>query len=379
MSGQSRESSHRQLRDGFASPPPRNRFVRLIFSWLAGAAVGTLLIAVTSPAFVRSYLPLHVDPLRGVWTLQPNQIYRWRSEGYANTHVGPLGMPGQSEIAPPDDPRLKIALWGDSQAEGVCVADAEKLHAEIERQIEAAAIVYPFARSGEDAAVWLTQMPAVERELGVDAHIVLIVDLPDLLTAPDAPLAPADPDPRTAIAAWLPAFVIHAARHLLTEADELTPRKLRFSLGPVTNPPLGQPPPSSEAAEWTFAVEAIAEAADSPLVIVYAPHAPQIIGGRIQRTDSAREEFEAMKVAAAARGITVIDMSSKFRTAVEAGVWPRGFHNGQIGSGHLNANGYRLIAKAVAEVISDPMIVKSFDGTAATASEVQRSIFNRED
>ncbi|MGB1816105.1 MAG: hypothetical protein ACPHJ3_12185, partial [Rubripirellula sp.] len=51
----------------------------LLGRWLLGVVVGTCLIAGTSPFFLRSYLPLNADPVRGVWTLPPDSEYRWRS------------------------------------------------------------------------------------------------------------------------------------------------------------------------------------------------------------------------------------------------------------------------------------------------------------
>ena len=334
--------------------------LRRLGNWIVGTLVGTLLIALTSPLFVRSYLPLQIDPVRGVWTLPPQQTYRWRSEGYANTFIGPLGMPGRRTL-PSSDPRsIRIALWGDSQAEGVCVTDDLKLHAQIERESDGTCAVIPLARSGEDAAVWVTQIPEVERQLGVDAHLILVVDLPDLLSAPLAPLPPVAGDPsRASIAASLPAFVIQAARNLLTEADQQTPRKLRFTVGPP--PRLDESAEQSEGAapqqaegsddRWREAIDAIRAATKLPVVIAYAPHAPLIVGGTAQLTNAAEGDFLAMQAAASARGLTVIDLSDPFRDAVTTGIWPRGFHNGYIGSGHLNSDGYQIIARHVAEAI----------------------------
>ena len=105
----------------------------LLCRWAVGIALGTGLIAVSSPLFVRSYLPLNADPVRGIWTLPSGTEYRWRSEGYANTSIGPHGMPGkkvlqsQARSKPSEvhgfqsdsvDPNaaVRIALWGDSQA-----------------------------------------------------------------------------------------------------------------------------------------------------------------------------------------------------------------------------------------------------------------------
>ena len=333
---------------------------RKLGNWIRGTLAGTLIVALTSPLFVRSYLPLQVDPVRGVWTLPPQHTYRWRSEGYANTFIGPLGMPGRRTLPPGESGSVRVALWGDSQAEGVCVTDDLKLHAQIERECGGKCTVFPLARSGEDAAVWLTQIPEVERQLRVDVHLILIVDLPDLLTAPLAPLPPVAGDhAQASIAASLPAFVIQAARNLLTEADQQTPRKLRFTVGPA--PRLSETVGRSEDTvtqrgeglddRWREAVDAIRAATELPVVIAYAPHAPQIVGGQADLTNAAESDLLTMQSAASARGLTVIDLSDPFRDAVNAGIWPRGFHNGYIGSGHLNSDGYQIIARHVAPAI----------------------------
>ena len=115
---------------------------QLIIRWIGGSLVGTLIIALTSPLFVRSYLPLQLDPVRGVYTMTPERLFRWRSEGYADTHIGPQGMPGRRSL-PNDDRKLRVALWGDSQAEGVCVDDGQKLFAQMEQIKPTALSVLP--------------------------------------------------------------------------------------------------------------------------------------------------------------------------------------------------------------------------------------------
>jgi hypothetical protein len=317
---------------------------------------------------VRTYAPLHASQARGVWTLPAGHTYRWRSEGYADTEIGPLGMPGKLSIAQRDDGFVSVALWGDSQAEGVCVADDEKLFAQAERlsaeeyrrggRLE----VYPFARSGEEAADWVTQMPAVEREVELDIHVLLIVDLDDLLAAPEAPIPPpseADVEQaNAAIAARLPAFVIQAARHLLTESDETTRRKLRFMIGPIA---ADDPRQSSvwgprRDADWIAATTAIRRASEKPIVILYAPPAPQIIDGKVIVEDDGAADFEVMRVAAEAAGLIVIDTREQLRQSARQGRWPRGFHNGLIGQGHLNANGNTVVALELIDAVLDSRI-----------------------
>lgn len=334
---------------------------RLIRRWLLGTLVGTLLVAISSPLFVRSYTPLTIDEARGVWTLTPATDYRWRSEGYATTKIGPLGMPGRTSMDV-GDVKVRIALWGDSQAEGVCVADRHKLFAQIEQLSGDEHAVFPLARSGEDASVWLTQMPPIEESLKVDAHVMLIVDLPDLLPAVEAPLAPPDQSTqrsRIAIAKLFPAFMIQAVRHLTEKEGQK--RRLRFSLGPVAGPQDSLGPGMTElqvtgpqvtgppaATDWKLPIEAVAESTTRPVWIVYAPPAPIVIDGKVQ-SDSRSDEFVAMRSAAVEAGIHVIDLSRDFENSVREGVWPHGFHNGQIGVGHLNQDGYWLIAKRLVE------------------------------
>lgn len=365
----------------------------LLWRWLLGAVVGTSLIAVTSPLFLRSYLPLNADPVRGVWTLPPDSEYRWRSEGYADTSVGPWGMPGkttelansserigellgtmqQSQMSP-----LKIALWGDSQAEGVSVGDADKLFAKIEGASGGELNVYPLARSGEDAADWVTQMPRVEEQLGIDQHVILVVEPTDLLAAVEAPVAsPSANDAsaaNAALAAKLPAFVIQAARNVLREPDGATPRRLRFAVGPVNkaSSPLvtNSETESSKQIEssdksgdslsrddrdlWLNALTAIRNATELPVVFLYAPLSPQIIDGKIRWQDPTADQFLLLQQAAEELKMSVVDARDELRNSVASdGRWPHGFHNGRMGTGHLNQVGNQVLAAKLVEGFSD--------------------------
>lgn len=348
----------------------------LVTTWLIGAITGTLLIALTSPLFVRSYAPLHADAVRRVWTLPPGQTYRWRSEGYANTSIGPHGMPGRTSLDGPKNPAgpktaagpgewgTRLALWGDSQAEGVCVADQQKLFARIEAQTDDKIAVLPLARSGEDAADWVTQIPLVEQPFQIDAHVLLIVDLPDLASAVNAPVPPPSTSDisaaNSAIAARLPAFIIQAARHLLTESDDTTRRKLRFGIGPVaetsanqltTSPAIEQ---QRDEIDWQSALRALRQSTDRPIVILYAPKVPQIIGNQMVPSDPTAESFAAMKPIAESLNVRVIDARPALLQSALAGDWPHGFQNGQIGAGHLNACGNSLLASLLVDAMKQP-------------------------
>jgi len=359
----------------------------LLWRWVLGIAIGTLLIAVTSPLFLRSYLPLNADPVRGVWTLPPDSEYRWRSEGYANTAIGPYGMPGKvavlagissserAQVESVQDAQrlpLQIALWGDSQAEGVSVDDADKLFAEIENASRGDLNVYPLARSGEDAADWVTQMRSVEKKFGIDQHVILVVEPVDLLAAVDAPVeSPSAGDAsaaNAALAAKLPAFVIQAARNVLRAPDGTTPRRLRFAVGPA--PSVGDPAFTEigdkssvqsgdslsydDSALWLDALTAIRNATELPVILLYAPLAPHVIDGKIRWQDPTANQFLLLKNAAEELGMSVVDARDELRNSVTAaGRWPHGFHNGHIGSGHLNQVGNQILAAKLVEAWSD--------------------------
>ena len=359
----------------------------VLWRWLLGAVVGTSLIAVTSPLFLRSYLPLNADPVRGVWTLPPGSEYRWRSEGYADTSIGPWGMPGKTTELANSSERigelsgtvqqsqkspLQIALWGDSQAEGVSVGDADKLFAKIEGASGGDLNVYPLARSGEDAADWVTQMPRVEEQLGIDQHVILVVEPTDLLAAVEAPVAsPSANDAsaaNAALAAKLPAFVIQAARNVLREPDGATPRRLRFAVGPanhassalVTNSQAenskqsGDPLSRDDSVLWLNALTAIRNATELPVVLLYAPLSPQIVNGEIRWQDPTADQFLLLQQAASEVGVSVVDARDELRDSVASdGCWPHGFHNGHMGSGHLNQVGNQVLATRLVEGLSD--------------------------
>ena len=249
---------------------------------------------------------------------------------------------------------------GDSQAEGVCVADDDKLFAQIEFASQQDLVVFPFARSGQDASDWLPQMPEVERNLDVDAHLILIVDLPDLdPTIKSDHHGPPKSNTNSRIAANVPAFVIQGGRHLLTD-NEGYRRRLRFMIGP--NPSWVcvysywdelddsvQQIPDWEST-WAPKLQQVREATSLPIVIAYAPMSPSITDGVVCWSDPHAEQFRQISMVAARIGIEIVDTSFSLKASAQAGQWPHGFHNGQIGSGHLNAIGYQVIAKELASV-----------------------------
>ncbi|TWU35807.1 hypothetical protein Q31b_52420 [Novipirellula aureliae] len=331
---------------------------RLFRNWVLGGLVGTFLIAATSPLFVRSYLLFEIDSIRKVPVLVRGEHYRWRREGYATTRIGAMGMPGGPMVIPQrtSDAELRIALWGDSQAEGVCVADSKKLHRQIQQLAEQAGMqltVLPLGRSGDDLSDWLSQIPRVDSKLDIDMHLILIAELSDLAvpvpeeeSVPDVELAL--PTNRSRIAEACPAFFIEAIRRTIRNPDD-TPRTLRFGVGPVADTlPHSESRQVGPKSGWKTIAKSIEATTDERVLIVYAPNIPIgfSVGG-----DVAEEalSIQTLKNELEANGIGFVDTRGSLLRSAATNRWPHGFHNGQFGVGHLNDVGYERIAADVVD------------------------------
>lgn len=341
---------------------------RLFCNWVLGVLVGTFLIAITSPLFVRSYSALQIDPVRNVPVHLRGEHYRWRSEGYATTRIGVMGMPGGPMIIPEtsSENEMRVALWGDSQAEGVCVADSNKLHRQLERMAQQAGLrltVFPMARSGDDLNDWLYQIPRVDSKLDIDVQLLLIAELSDLAGPVSGKPSDLDlPANRNSIAKSYPAFLIEAIRRIVRHPDD-TPRSLRFGLGPITSI---MPPTESIRvglkSDWKSVAKSIEAATNKQVIIVYAPNIPVgfLVGEGKTEVD---HSVLALKNELTASGIGFIDARGPLRRSAAANRWPHGFHNGQFGVGHLNAVGYEVIAKNVVQLFeqSDNRVARIAD------------------
>ncbi len=321
----------------------------------------------TSPLFVRSYVPRVLDPQRQVMVLTPGSNYRWRAEGYASTRIGPAGMPGQTRSFDATPPHVvKVALWGDSQAEGVCVPDKEKVHSFVAQASAGEIEVYPLARSGDDCNDWLFQIEQFERAesnaLRFDAHVFLLVEWQDW-TVPISDSHEPDVQWSNRASSVLPGFLIQASRNLLTTGTENRARTLRFRPGPVsedhpslastqTAPNLHSDPSAIERLK--LQLDRLADLTQARCVFLYAPLLPQIAAGSVQDSDPDEQRFSEFSTACTARGFACVDLRPAMVASVATGQWPRGFHNGQFGVGHYNAIGNERIANALIQAIASP-------------------------
>lgn len=343
----------------------------MVTRWILGSLVGTLLVAMTSPWFVRSYLPRVNEPTRQVNVLLPQSIYRWRSEGYATTRIGPLGMPGQQTDPRAADDAFRIALWGDSQAEGVCVDDRNKIAAFVASESRNHALVLPFARSGDNCNDWIQQIISFQSpnatKFRIDAHAFLIVEFSDWCIEIDRSRS-ASEQAFNKFSTRSPAFLIQAARNALTKDQDNELRTLRFRPGPVrsndqawsvnrqrnSSRPENQPTTFEQRRHLLAAqLDRLQQHTDVPCLFLYAPLFPTIINGNVFHDDPDSALYDALVQESKPHGFQVVDLRGAMHSSVAQGNWPRGFHNGQFGVGHYNATGNKIIANGL--LSADPL------------------------
>ncbi|MEO1528134.1 MAG: hypothetical protein AAFX06_22115 [Planctomycetota bacterium] len=320
--------------------------------WLVGLSIGTCLIAVTSPLFVRSYVPREVDSLRKVAVLQPGSTYRWRREGYATTAIGPHGMFGVDSVE--SNATLTLALWGDSQAEGACVADHEKIATMVKRLGDGSLHVLSFARSGDDCNDWIAQIPRVESAIGIDAHVFLVSEFSDWQVDVAEPNEHVD-ERLNGVSRFLPDFVVQAARNVVVTGNGDTRRVLRFRPGPMPSHDSLQASNETDAETDSLDairanVERVRDSTTKHCLFVLATEPPDVAtgGGELSNDSRTARAFGGQQEGLGR--LDLIDLTSTLQSSPRAS---RGFQNGQLGVGHLNAQGNRIIAQGVVEHFRD--------------------------
>lgn len=343
--------------------PTRSR--RLLIQWVIGLLGSWLCVWIIGPRFVNSILVrVHDDELDTI-TLREGDLIRWRSEGWADTRIGPHGLPGWT----PNDATTRMILWGDSQVEGFCVNDQEKLAAQciqVANQKHQAAIdCLPMGRSGSDATDWSRIMERADELWDPTFHVWVVTELSDLIA-----ITSTDQGKSTtgswaaespAIIRWAKKFhadvAFQAARKLLFDPATGGIRSLRWTVGPVVK----QTEIANEADQESVnallqqtrdRIVVINERFERRLLLVYAPAIPRINGEVVfeHPDDKAWNTFAAM----ANDEIPIIDMRDSFRQLwAESGRFARGFHNGSASDGHLNRFGNQLIAHAIVDWINE--------------------------
>lgn len=337
--------------------------LKVIQRWLLGFVVGTVFVALTSPAFVRTYSSRTWDPLRQRWVYPDQLPYRWRAEGYATSFIGPHGIVGRADL--PDGDSFRVALWGDSQAEGVTLPDHAKLGAVLENARSDLQVI-PLAGSGEDLRHWIQGIEAVEEEFQIDEHWILVCELVDFAAIQTQPPLPNPQPPNTNPNAvttsvqsqwvdYIPDFVIEAGRSLALDSNQQL-RRMRFGIGPAREAEIvGETSPvgivsmkSYRDPFWSNVAKRLSESTARPITVIYAPKLPVIWDSVVVEEDFDAIAYERLVPHLRRHEIDVIDCRPLFRRSASSGEFPHGFHNGRFGWGHLNRVGNELITRSLA-------------------------------
>lgn len=355
---------------------------RLIWRWAAGLLGAWVLTWLAGPWIVDSIMVRVEDPDLRLVTLREGDMIRWRSEGWARTKVGPYGLPGWQ----PNGAAERLVLWGDSQVEGLCVNDDEKIghqlvsmaQQDLKRTIEC----IPFGRSGTDSIDWMNQLAVVDQHWRPALHVWIVAELSDLQClaageqASRTPSRWKKPSNRWIAVAedWRAETAFHAARRLLLDPTTGQLRSLRWSLGPIRTPKVSPATPQADvvspgaanadvaatkqsrpdpAAMVADLISQVNESLNDRLVVLYVPAVPRFAAD-IAMTHPDDAAWERLASELAEREVRVVDCRTRFREHWEQhGTLTRGFHNGTPSYGHLNATGNRLICEAIIDEIRD--------------------------
>jgi len=303
----------------------------------------------------------------------PDQTIRWRSEGWANTHVGKEGIVEIIDEAAFGKP--SILLWGDSYVEALQVADEDKMAQVATRMLRengSDARIFGIASSGQMIADYILEMPAYERLFSdIETHVIFLAGVEDMLpdqatqdrarfvSRPEPALLP---DPRSggdaaesARSRWvndLRLNVVSRARRKIRDGFS----DLRFRPGPVrteTGEPasdVGENPPA--LTDFRYIAQRLRGSTSKPIIVIYCPVLPFIKDGHVVTDDPDAAIASNCARALANVGIRMIDLSGKLRSSfLKDHVMARGFPNTYPGKGHLNPFGHRMVAGAVVDAL----------------------------
>ena len=344
---------------------------RIVRQWLVGLLGSWACVWLAGPWVVNSILIRVADPELNAITLREGDSIRWRSEGWATTHVGPHGMPGWK----PNGSLERVVLWGDSQVEGFCTNDDQKIHSHLIRLAEQAGRAIdciPVGRSGTDAIDWIELLPAVDELWRPRMHVFVVAELSDLMVLDPHQRSTQEGDrwrsksrePLRWVKSLRGEAAVQAARNLVLDPSTGRLRTLRWSIGPMNAKASSNDNSEIDASDGSLKdgsrvsslheriANVLAElhsTLQGRLCIVYAPAVPRFAGEVVfSHPDDA--SWDTLKSLLDQRSILAIDCRQAFIDQWNLShTVTRGFHQGQMSYGHLNDLGNHVISMAIIE------------------------------
>jgi len=371
----------------FARKTMQHSTVRIFRHWIVGAGLSLLAVWSITALFTAGGVPEEWSPVLQRNLLPEGWQTKERTEGWASSTVGDLGLLGvsASELAA----RKKIVIWGDSFVEATQVSDDLKMHRQLSRLFpQSEEIKITPVSVGErwwSVADYLFRIPDYETALGgVGLHAIHLYTLED--TFPDQ-----YPGARVSLFLSEPTLSFHKYDNELHELESpssvsrlsslvhrselqffLKTRKqlvsiaqldgLRFAPGTAQKstgdpaahrawnrflePAWGSAEPPLEA--WRFLLRELDAVTAVPILFVYAPPTPALKNGHLILDNPEKNLVAHFSALCAEHSFGFVSLEEPFRHfQQETGRFPKGFHNSRPWEGHYNADGHRLVAEAI--------------------------------
>lgn len=344
---------------------------RSLASWLGGLAGSFLLAWLVAPCFVNSGILWAPDDVLGRYVRQPGATVIWRSEGWGTTRFGPHGMVGDVEgILAGGGP--VFVFWGDSHAEAFQVDDVEKGVAVYNAQAAPGApqgVVC--AESGLSVADYAFDIPKLERAYPqVVGHVILLNGMRDVLpqTSPSVHarfaenpwrLEPGTYRPNANGLRWGPVIRDMRLEFLYDLCRRVKDHSFRFT--PGTAEASGAAEPDGQAAcnpermreGWRFLLRTL-RGQGRNVAFLYCPMVPAPGNGGVVAEDPDKACKALFREVCADQGVGFVDLTDAFNGFYRnEAAFPRGFPNSRAGEGHLNRDGHRLVAGALADLFGE--------------------------
>ncbi|MFN0058326.1 MAG: hypothetical protein ACKVX7_07695 [Planctomycetota bacterium] len=347
----------------------------LVARWIGAAFL--------SLGFVWGFSSLLMDtPLVYVWSAELSRYVvaegeqRHVSEGIATTRTGKYGVNGIPDITRIETPI--VALWGDSHVDARQVADDEKM-AQAFTRIWNSRSRNPLTGIGIGMGGWSMadiyfHLPTYEKLLpNLRCHCIVLTDIEDFrpdLKQRECWLS-SQPTLHFEPSKWAPPYEEFKAQLILLRAnfvwwllkDIRENVRLQFQPGPRHR---AAPTDDGDAARlptdaWEFVVNALRDRATRPIFFLYLPRAPGLQDGKL-RTEFADSEAGREFAALCAKAqVSFVDLGPRLiEFARQERRFPRGFPSTFVWHGHLNVDGHRLVAEALADFLEKtPSVIQS--------------------
>jgi hypothetical protein len=350
-------------------------WVHYLRLWACGFLIAFGLVIVLSPYFISSLRIYVWSPEIGDYVLNEGYVHRERSEGWAVTRYGPLGLSGTSAGASAS--ARTVMIWGDSFIEAHSVNDAQKVNHQVtemlSQQGRTPITAVAVGHSYWSVADYYYNLPSYERLFHPICHFIVLAEhgLADL--CPDGERFLATPAPqfvrRAKVDVRKNRTMVWLRRRGLQDVvlapwkawDNVVQKSrcVRFSLGPR---PSREPAelhdarryladgvdPNAVVPSWIYALEMLRSHTAAPVVLVLVPEVPTLRNGSVCGVNPQSRYSERLADLCRQRGIDYLDLTKTLvGDYLATGRLSRGFDNGQPGCGHLNSRGHYLLSQQI--------------------------------